>query len=107
MTAPAKSPRGRLPPVISVASVYLIWGSTYLAIRFAVETIPPLVVAGLRHLSAGTVLMMWAFARGYRPTRRELWSSAVLGALFFLIGHGTLHWAEKIVPSGMGALLVA
>ena len=93
--------------LLAFASIYIIWGSTYLAIRYAVETIPPLITAGLRHLSAGTVLMIWALARGYRPTRRELYSSFVLGFLFFFIGHGTLHWAEQVVPSGLAALLVA
>ncbi len=92
---------------ISFAAIYIIWGSTYLAIRFAVETIPPLVVAGLRHLTAGSVLMAWALARGYRPTRREWWSCAVLGFFFFFLGHGSLHWAEQTVPSGLSALLVA
>lgn len=92
---------------VSFASIYIVWGSTYLAIRYAVETIPPLITAGMRHLSAGAVLMAWALARGYRPTRRELKSSFVLGVLFFFIGHGTLHWAEQIVPSGLAALLVA
>lgn len=97
----------RLLVFLSFASIYVIWGSTYLAIRYAVETIPPLITAGMRHLSAGAVLMAWALARGYRPTRRELKSSFVLGVLFFFIGHGTLHWAEQIVPSGLAALLVA
>lgn len=93
--------------LLAFASIYIIWGSTYLAIRFAIETIPPLITAGVRHLSAGTVLMIWALARGYRPTRRELYSGTVLGFLFFFIGHGTLHWAEQVVPSGLAALLVA
>lgn len=93
--------------LIAFASIYLIWGSTYLAIRYAIETIPPLVTAGLRHLTAGGMLLSWALARGYRPTRRELYSSAVLGFLFFFISHGSLHWAEQTVPSGLAALLVA
>ena len=93
--------------LLAFASIYIIWGSTYLAIRYAVETIPPLITAGARHLGAGAVLMAWALARGYRPDRRELRSSLVLGILFFFIGHGTLHWAEQIVPSGLAALLVA
>lgn len=93
--------------LLAFASIYIIWGSTYLAIRYAVETIPPLLTAGVRHLTAGTVLLLWALARGYRPSRREWYSSAVLGVLFFLIGHGSLHWAEQTVPSGLAALLVA
>jgi drug/metabolite transporter (DMT)-like permease len=93
--------------VLAFASIYIIWGSTYLAIRYAIETIPPLVTAGVRHLIAGSTLLAWALARGYRPTSREWYSSAVLGFLFFLISHGSLHWAEQTVPSGLAALLVA
>lgn len=93
--------------VLAFASIYIIWGSTYLSIRYAIETIPPLVTAGLRHLTAGGILLAWALARGYRPTRREWYSSAVLGFMFFLISHGSLHWAEQTVPSGLAALLVA
>jgi drug/metabolite transporter (DMT)-like permease len=93
--------------VLAFASIYLIWGSTYLAIRYAIETIPPLVTAGVRHFIAGGSLLTWALARGYRPTRREWYSSAILGFLFFLISHGSLHWAEQTVPSGLAALLVA
>ena len=107
MTPTATSRREHWLLMLSFASIYIIWGSTYLAIRFAVESIPPLVVAGLRHLTAGSVLLVWALARGYRPTKREVRSCIVLGALFFLIGHGTLHWAETLVPSGLSALLVA
>lgn len=92
---------------LAFAAIYLVWGSTYLAIRYAVETIPPLVAAGIRHTIAGGVLLAWACLRGYRP-RREHWiAGVVLGALFFLVGHGTLHWAEQHVASGMAALLIA
>ncbi|MDT8070068.1 MAG: EamA family transporter [Terriglobia bacterium] len=93
--------------LLAFATIYLVWGSTYLAIRYAVETIPPLITAGLRHLTAGSVLFAWAWFRGFRPTRREWLSTIVLAFLFFLIGHGSLHWAEQVVPSGLAALLVA
>src|SRR6201997_2847694 len=92
---------------LAFAAIYLVWGSTYLAIRYAVETIPPLVAAGIRHTIAGGVLLAWAGLRGYRP-RREHWiAGVVLGALFFFVGHGTLHWAEQHVASGLAALLIA
>ncbi|HYM74671.1 MAG TPA: EamA family transporter [Candidatus Dormibacteraeota bacterium] len=92
---------------LAFAAIYLVWGSTYLAIRYAVETIPPLVTAGIRHTIAGGILLAWAWRRGYRP-RREHWvAGIVLGALFFLVGHGTLHWAEQHVASGLAALLIA
>ena len=92
---------------LAFAAIYLVWGSTYLAIRYAVETIPPLVTAGIRHSIAGTILLAWAWARGFRSTRAHWTSGFVLGALFFLIGHGSLHWAEQYVGSGLAALLIA
>ena len=92
---------------LAFAAIYLVWGSTYLAIRYAVETIPPLVTAGIRHSIAGTILMAWAWARGFRPTRGRWIYGIVVGALFFLVGHGSLHWAEKYVGSGLTALLIA
>lgn len=112
MTSPSQNPSGRKPSesikvALAFVAIYLVWGSTYLAIRYAVETIPPLVTAGIRHTIAGGVLLAWACARGYRP-RREHWiAGIVLGALFFLIGHGSLHWAEQHVASGLAALLIA
>src|SRR6202166_1748915 len=92
---------------LAFAAIYLVWGSTYLAIRYAVETIPPLVTAGIRHSVAGVILFAWAWARGFRPTRAHWISGIVVGALFFLVGHGTLHWAEQYVGSGLAALLIA
>jgi drug/metabolite transporter (DMT)-like permease len=92
---------------LAFAAIYIVWGSTYLAIHYAVETIPPLVTAGIRHAIAGSVLLAWAWMRGFRPTRAHWISGFVLGALFFLVGHGTLHWAEQYVGSGLAALLIA
>src|SRR5256885_1171945 len=97
----AKSPALTL---FAFLSIYLIWGSTYLGIRYAVETIPPLYTAGLRHLTAGTILLIWALAKGLRPTAAQIRASVVVGFFFFLIGHGTLHWAETRVPSGFASL---
>jgi len=92
---------------LAFAAIYLVWGSTYLAIRYAVETIPPLVTAGIRHSVAGTIMLTWACLRGFRPKREHWIAGIVVGALFFLIGHGTLHWAEQYVGSGLAALLIA
>jgi drug/metabolite transporter (DMT)-like permease len=78
-----------------------------LAIRYAVETVPPLFVAGFRHLIAGGLLFGWCWWRGLRPTRQQWFASIVLAVLFFLIGHGTLHWAQQTLPSGLAALLIA
>src|SRR5882672_1990716 len=92
---------------LAFAAIYVVWGSTYLAIRYAIETIPPLVTAGIRHSIAGAIMLALAWARGFRPTRANWISGAVVGALFFLVGHGTLHWAEQYVGSGLAALLIA
>ncbi len=97
----------RLRVILAFLAIYVIWGSTYLAIRYAVETIPPLYTAGFRHLVAGSVLLAWALAKGQRPTRAQLRASIVIGFFFFLIGHGSLHWAEQSVPSGLASLLIA
>lgn len=97
----------RIALLLAFFAVYVVWGSTYLAIRYAVESIPPLVVAGVRHSLAGLSLFAWAYTRGYRPTLREWRASLVLGTLYFAIGHGSLHWAETTVPSGMAALLIS
>jgi drug/metabolite transporter (DMT)-like permease len=96
----------RIALLLAFFAIYVVWGSTYLAIRYAVESIPPLVVAGVRHSTAGLALFAWALARGYRPTWKQWRASVILGTLYFTIGHGSLHWAETIVPSGMAALLV-
>lgn len=99
---------GRLVVVLAFGAVYLLWGSSYLAIKFAVETIPPLTLAALRSLVAGTLLFGFAWLRGLRlPSRRE-WRVAVLvGALMFLCSHGGLFWAVTRLPSGIAALLFA
>jgi drug/metabolite transporter (DMT)-like permease len=99
--------RNRLLVLLAFASIYLIWGSTYLAIRYAVETIPPLFVASSRHLIAGGLLFGWCWWRGLRPTKQQWLASIVLGALFFLLGHGPLHWAQQTLPSGIAAFLIA
>ncbi|MGA2421105.1 MAG: EamA family transporter [Candidatus Acidiferrum sp.] len=97
----------RIAVIAAFAALYLVWGSTYLAIRYAVETIPPLYTAGIRHLCAGLILLTWCVAKKLRPTMAQIRASVVIGTLFFLLGHGSLHWAELHVPSGLAALLIA
>lgn len=89
------------------AAVYLIWGSTYLAIRFAIETMPPLFMAGVRYLIAGAVLYAWMRLRGTPPAARYHWvSAAIVGGLLLLGGNGGVVWAEQRVPSGLTALMI-
>jgi len=106
-TAGARPQLNRATVVFCFLAIYLIWGSTYLGIRYAVETIPPLYTAGLRHLTAGVILFLWCLAKRLRPTWAQVRASIIIGAFFFLGGHGTLHWAEQKVPSGLASLLVA
>lgn len=94
--------------VAAFAAVYVVWGSTYLAIRFVVETMPPFTMAGARFLVAGLILFLWARLRGgASPSRRDWRIAAVTGVLLLLGGNGALVWAEQRVASGMAALLVA
>lgn len=97
----------RTKVIFSFAAIWLIWGATYLAIRFAVQTIPPLYTAGIRHLTAGLILLGWCAYKKLRPTWAQVRASIVIGAFFFLGGHGSLHWAETRIPSGLASLLVA
>ncbi|HEX5759939.1 MAG TPA: drug/metabolite exporter YedA [Thermoanaerobaculia bacterium] len=95
----------RLAPALG--AVYLIWGSTYLAIRFAIETIPPFLMAGARFLVAGVLLYVWARASGAaRPTLAQWRATAAIGGFLLLGGNGGVVWAEQHVPSGIAALLI-
>jgi len=100
--------RERALKVGAYASTWLIWGSTYIAIRWAVETVPPFLMVALRSLAAGATLLAWARLRGERaPTRGQWLAAMVAGAMYFLIGHGGLFWAEQRVASGAAALMIA
>lgn len=103
----ARVPASRTAVVAAFLAIYLVWGSTYLAIWYAVASIPPLYTAGVRHAFAGTILLVWALVRGQRPTWPQIRASIVIGFLFFLVGHGTLHWAETQIPTGLASLLIA
>jgi drug/metabolite transporter (DMT)-like permease len=99
-------PRSRI--VAAFAAIYLVWGSTYLGIRFAIETIPPFLMGGVRFMLAGTALYIWARVKtGERPRRIHWKSTAIVGACLILGGNGAVMWAEQFVPSGMAALLVS
>lgn len=90
------------------AAVYVIWGSTYLAIRYAIETLPPFLMAGCRFLAAGAVLYLFMRWRGVKAPARIHWRSAfMLGGMLLLVGNGAVVWAEHRIASGIAALLVA
>jgi drug/metabolite transporter (DMT)-like permease len=90
------------------ASIYVIWGSTYLAIRYADQTIPPFLMAGIRFLVSGTLLYAWARYRGAPSPTPTHWRNAIIAGGFLLLGgNGAVVWAEQFVPSGLTALLVS
>jgi drug/metabolite transporter (DMT)-like permease len=93
---------------IAFALVYVIWGSTYLAIRYAIVTIPPFLMAGTRFLIAGCALYLWQRLRGGpTPTLKQWRNAGIAGGSMLMIGNGLLSWSELRVPSGLAALIVA
>jgi drug/metabolite transporter (DMT)-like permease len=89
-------------------SVFIIWGSTYLAIKFAIETVPPFLMAGLRFIVAGSILFVFVKIRVKEKIKMEFWRSAlIIGGLLLLGGNGGVVWAEQYVSSGLAALLVS
>jgi drug/metabolite transporter (DMT)-like permease len=109
---PSPSPSGYHASALAIWSalcaVYLIWGSTYLAIRFAVETTPPFLMAGVRFIvSGGFLYALRRFQGDPRPKTTEWRSAAVVGVLLLVGGNGGVVWSEQFVPSGLAALLVA
>jgi len=98
----------RLRLGLAFFAIYVLWGSTYLAIRVVVATVPPLFAAGVRFAIAGTGLYLWSRVRGRpRPSAREWRHLAILAALLFLAAYSGLFWAEKTLPSGVASVLVA
>ena len=117
-TPPALAADTRIPPptakpsrlavVLAFAAIYLIWGTTFLAIRYAVQTIPPFLMGATRFLFAGALLFGWTRLRGVPLPRRALWKPAFVAGLFMmLIAQGSVSWAEQKVPSGLAAVIVA
>jgi drug/metabolite transporter (DMT)-like permease len=97
----------KLKTLLAFGAIYIIWGSTYLATRYAIETIPPLMMIGIRSLVAGTILYLISRFKNKEKIKREnIFPLFTLGIMFFLIGHGLLAWAQQYVPSGMAAVLV-
>src|SRR3954465_13556647 len=94
--------------LLAFAIIYFVWGSTFLAIRVGVREVPPLLLAGMRFLSAGIALYGWMRAKGTSsPTLREWRAATLLAVLIFVLDYGLLFWAERRVPSGIGAVMMA
>ena len=92
---------------LAYAALYIIWGSTYLAIGFTVETIPPFFSGSLRFLIAGSILMAWClFREKERPTLAGYKEAFKVGGIMLLGGYGGVVWAQQTVPSSMAALII-
>lgn len=92
---------------LALATIYLVWGSTYLAIRVTDRTMPPFLMSSVRFLIAGTALYVFASRGRARPTLREWGAAAIVGAALLLVGNGGVAWAETRLESGLAALIVA
>lgn len=107
MSAAPEHRPSRTAFVVAFASIYIIWGSTYLGIRVAVETIPPFFMGAGRFLLAGALLLTLVQFRGLPwPTARQWRDNAIIGAFLLLGGNGCVSWAEKSLPSGLTALII-
>jgi drug/metabolite transporter (DMT)-like permease len=95
---------------LALVTVYVVWGSTFIALAIAVRDLPPLIAMSARHLVAGAILLAVALPRGDRERdpvgRPQIRAAFVFGGLLFLVGHGSLAWAQQTVPAGVAALLV-
>src|SRR5258706_3848711 len=100
--------RTSAPVIIAFGLVYVVWGSTYLAIRVGIESFPPLLLAGSRHLLTGFILYpILRWKTGVRPTAAQWRMSFITGFLLLCVGNGGVWLAERTVPSGVAALLSA
>jgi drug/metabolite transporter (DMT)-like permease len=94
--------------LLAFATIYFVWGSTFLAIRIGVAEVPPFLLAALRFIIAGLILYSWSLARGERSPARSEWKSVgLLALLIFVVDYGLLFWAEQRVPSGVAAVMMA
>jgi drug/metabolite transporter (DMT)-like permease len=94
--------------LLAFAIIYIVWGTTYLAIRVGVQEVPPFLLAGLRFLIAGGVIYGWMIAHGEpSPTARQWLAASVIGIMIFVMDYGLLFWAEERVPSGVAAVMMA
>lgn len=99
------APRSRI--TLAFLAVYLLWGSTYLFIKYAVASIPPLGMAGVRFLLAGLILYGWSRWRGAPPPRAPHWRAAAIVGTMLMASNAAVAWSERLIPSGIASLLVA
>ena len=93
---------------IALIALYIVWGSTYLGIKVAIETIPPFFHGAVRFLVSGLIIVLWQKAAGQKmPTRKQWTSTFIIGTLLLLGGNGLVSWAEQFIPSGVAALIIA
>ncbi|MBZ5603935.1 MAG: EamA family transporter [Acidobacteriia bacterium] len=94
--------------LLAFSIIYFVWGSTFLAIRVGVREVPPFLLAGMRFVLAGAILYLWMRASGApSPTVREWKSASIIAVLIFVLDYGLLFWAERRVPSGIAAVMMA
>jgi len=95
---------------LALGTIYVVWGSTFIALAIVVRDLPPFLAMATRHLVAGGVILAFALPRGDRERdpigRSQIGAALVFGALLFVVGHGTLAWAQQTVPAGVAALLI-
>ncbi len=92
---------------LALLALYIVWGSTYLGIKVAIETIPPFFHGSIRFLISGIILVVWQKSAGQSmPTRKQWISAAIIGTLLLLGGNGLVSWAEQFIPSGIAALII-
>ena len=100
--------RTRIKIIAAFGIIYFVWGTTYLAIRLAIDTIPPFLMAGIRFTTAGILLYGWCYWRyDKKPDLADWGKAAVPGILMFVGGNGLLTWSETFIPSGLAALIIA
>lgn len=94
--------------IAAFAAIYIIWGSTYLGILYAIESIPPFMMAATRFLVAGALLLAWCLLKGERlPAKGSMAKIALSGMLMLFVGNGAVTWVEQYLPSGLAAIVVA
>jgi drug/metabolite transporter (DMT)-like permease len=104
----AEIEHARWKTLLAFGIIYFVWGSTFYAIRVGVSEVPPLLLAAMRFVAAGSILYLWMTAKGEAgPTAKQWMSCALLAFLIFVVDYGFLFWAERRVPSGLAAVMLA